>query len=95
MGAFDGFHAKVEPALVFLDGGVLRVCEWAGCPVAESSEVVFVSAKGVGVGGGFEGAEPLVDDGPNDVVGLHRVGAARPRDDGRLESGGENARLGR
>ena len=59
------------------DGGVVRVREGTGAPVAEAGEVELVPAEGLRVGPverrvlDLEGTVSLVDDVPHDIVYLH------------------------
>lgn len=47
MGPLDGLHVEVESSLfrVGADGGVARVGERAGLPVAETGHVILISAE--------------------------------------------------
>ena len=47
MCALDGLHVEVEGSGVWVgaDGGITRIGEWAGLPVAEASDVVLIATE--------------------------------------------------
>lgn len=71
MCSFRSFHIEITHSLLFSDGSILRVGKRTGSAIAESSEIVLVSAEVLRLGFDSERAVLVVDDGPNYFVYNH------------------------
>jgi len=69
--ALDGFHVEIETSSggVLADGGIARISQRARLPIAETCDIVLVTAEGL-IFRGFElkGAELVVYDLPHNLV---------------------------
>ena len=83
VGPFDGLDVEVHTALVFPDGGVSRVGQWARRAVAQAGNIVLVSAEVLFNHLRLVTAVSMVDDLQNMRL-----------PDGKLKSNDENVNIG-
>ena len=73
--ALDRLDVQEAVAVVFVDGGILRVCKGARLAVAQARDIVLIAAEVlcIIVELRLKRAELLVDDLPDHLVALHGV----------------------
>jgi hypothetical protein len=56
MSAFDCLHVEIHSAGLGIgpDGGVARICQWAGLAIAETGHVVLIAAEILALGSSIE-----------------------------------------
>lgn len=72
MRTFDGLHVEIKDAIVIADGSVAGIGQRAGLAIAETSNIVLVSAEVLSfIGLELERAELMRNHIPNNLVGSH------------------------